>query len=538
MVSVGVPTATIVATELLIGCIVIAVAGLNVLARQISIPYPIVLVLGGLALGLIPEAPTIRLDPDLVLLVFLPPLLYAEAAFSDVRALRAEGGSIAALAVGLVLVTTAVVAVVGHEVIGLDWGFAFALGAIVSPTDPVAATAIMQRLGVGRSIVTIVEGESLLNDATALVIYRSAIAIAVGGSVTVLDAGVELVFDAAVGIAIGLVVGFVVNLLRRKVDDIATLVAITMVAGYAAYLPADELGASGVLAAVTTGLVVATRLSEYTSPDQRLQGFAVWEMVVFVLNATLFVLVGSQLRIVVDAVVEESPWDELGWAALVCAVVIGMRFVWIMSAPAARTVLRRSRQPGRQTEVASRIVIAWSGLRGAVSLAAALSVPAVTDAGGPADAHSIVLFITFAVILVTVVGQGLTLPVLIRRLGVRADPAVERAEEARARLEATVAAIETLDRIEGEEWVREDTLARLRSIYESRRRRFASRTGDLADDDGELEERVADYERVMDEVYLAQRRAVVSLRDSGEISNEIMRRVERDLDLEESRREL
>ena len=530
------PVAAIEATELLIASIVVAVAGLNLLARRISVPYPIVLVIAGLGLGLIPEAPTIRLQPELVLLVFLPPLLYAAAAFADVRALRAELGAISALAIGLVVVTTLVVAVVGHEVLGLSWALAFALGAIVSPTDPVAAAAIMQRLGVDRSIVTVVEGESLINDATALVLYKTAIAAAVGAGFSVVDAGLEFVVDGLGGIAVGLVVGLVVNFARRRIEDPATMITISLVSGYAAYLPADELGASGVLAAVTAGLVVATRLSEYSSPEQRLQGFAVWEMVVFILNATLFVLIGSQLPVIVDAAVGESAIEELGYAALVCAVVIAVRFIWVLSVPAVRTLVRSDGRAGREGELASRVVIAWSGLRGAVSLAAALAIPVSTEAGEQLEGRSLVLFITFAVILVTILGQGLTLPPLIRRLGVRADPEAERSEEARARLEATTAAIEVLDELEGEEWAREETLERLRSVLAARRRRFASRAGELEEEG--IEQRAADYRRVMEELYRVQRQTVIRLRDAGQISNEIMRRIERDLDLEQAREEL
>ena len=286
--------------EIVLAALFVAVAGLNVIARWLSVPYPIPLVLGGLVLGLVPGMPEIELDPDLVLVVFLPPLLYAAAFFSDLRALRTSIRPLSLAAIGLVLLTTGVVAVLGHEVIGLSWPLAFALGAIVSPTDPVAATTIMRRLGAPRRVVNFVEGESLVNDATALVAYRIAVAAAVGGSFSALDAGLEFLGAAAGGIAIGLAVGFVVGEIRRRLDDTPTEMTISLLTAYAAFIPADELGLSGVLASVTTGIYLGWIAPEIASPQTRLQGFAVWEILVFLLNATLFILIGLQLPVITD----------------------------------------------------------------------------------------------------------------------------------------------------------------------------------------------------------------------------------------------
>ena len=281
--------------EIVLAALFVSVAGLNAIARWLSVPYPIPLVLGGLVLGLLPGIPDIELDPDLVLVIFLPPLLYAAAFFSDLRALRSDLRAISMTSIGLVLLTIGAVAVVGHEVIGLSWPLAFALGAIVSPTDPVAATAIMRQLGAPRRLVNVIEGESLVNDATALVAYRVAVAAAVGGSFSALDAGLEFLGAAAGGIAIGLAVGFVVAEIRRRIDDAPTEITISLLTAYAAFIPADELGLSGVLAAVTAGIYLGWRAPELVSPQTRLQGFAVWEILVFLLNATLFILIGLQL---------------------------------------------------------------------------------------------------------------------------------------------------------------------------------------------------------------------------------------------------
>src|SRR6185436_3111527 len=252
--------------EVFIAVLFVSVAGLNVLAHWFSVPYPIPLVLGGLVLGVIPGMPEIELDPDLVLLIFLPPLLYAAAFFADLRALRTNLRPISLLAIGLVAVTTGAVAVLAHDVIGLTWPMAFALGAIVSPTDPVAATAIMRRLGAPRRLVNVIEGESLVNDATALVAYRVAVAAAVGGTFSAVDAGLEFVGAAAGGVAIGLAVGYLVAEIRRRMNDTPTELAISLLTAYAAFIPANELGLSGVLAAVTTGLYLGWRAPEVASP--------------------------------------------------------------------------------------------------------------------------------------------------------------------------------------------------------------------------------------------------------------------------------
>ncbi len=524
--------------EIVLVALFVSVAGLNAIARWLSVPYPIPLVLGGLVLGLVPGIPEIELEPDLVLVIFLPPLLYAAAFFADLRALRADLRAISMASIGLVLMTIGAVAVVGHEVLGLSWPLAFALGAIVSPTDPVAATAIMRQLGAPRRLVNVIEGESLVNDATALVAYRVAVTAAVGGSFSVLDAGLELVGAAVGGIAIGLVVGYVVAEIRGRLDDAPTEVTISLLTAYAAFIPADELGLSGVLAAVTAGVYLGWRAPELVTPETRLQSFAVWEILVFLLNAALFILIGLQLPVIADGLDAYSTGELVGYSALVCATVIGARFVFTFTMPyLIRALDRRPEQRERRVGARLRVVSAWAGMRGAVSLAAALALPLETDAGAALPGRDLILFITFVLILVTVVGQGLSLPYLIRRLGVREDGAEEAAEEARARYAAAHAALERLDELAVEDWTLDDTIERLRGLYEFRQRRVKVQTGKIEDDEG-IEDRSLAYQRLMHELYTVQRRAVVQLRNGGEISNDVMHRIERELDLEESRLEV
>jgi CPA1 family monovalent cation:H+ antiporter len=519
--------------ETVLAAVLVAVAVLNAVASRLGIPYPIVLVVGGLALGLLPGLPDVELEPDLVLLVFLPPLLYSAAFFSDLRSLRRYARALSLIAVGLVLLTTALVALAGHAVLGLPWPVACALGAIVSPTDPVAATAIMRRLGAPRQIVDLVEGESLVNDAAALVAYRVAVAAAVEGTFSPGHASTEFLVSVVGGVAVGLAVGWVVGVARRRLDDPPTEITISLATGYLAFLPAEHLHLSGVLAVVAAGLYVGWRAPELSSPSTRLLSFSLWEVLTFLLNATLFVLIGLQLPVVVDDLAGRSVASLVADAALVCAVVVGARFVWLFTTPyLVRMVDRRPRQRELRVGAAPRIVMAWSGLRGAVSLATALALPLETDAGDALPGRELVVFVTFAVVLVTVVGQGLTLPALVRRLGVVADGREEEHEELLGRLAASKAALTELEAMAEEGWADDETLDRARQYYEQRKRRYAARAGKIPDDGYEDASLVR--AQVLRRSWAAERRAIVELRNGGGISNEVMHALERELDLEES----
>ncbi|HSK97355.1 MAG TPA: Na+/H+ antiporter [Euzebyales bacterium] len=517
--------------ELLLLVLVVAVAGLSVLARVVDVPYPILLVIGGLALGFVPGIPAVELPPELVLVVFLPPLLYWAAFFSSLHDLRADTRAITLSAVVLVLITAAAVAVVARGLVdGLPLAAAFALGAIVSPTDPLAATAIGRRLGVPRRLITILEGESLVNDATALVAYRVAVAAAVGGAFVFWDAAMRFVVGVVGGVAIGLLVGWIVVEVRRRLDDPVVEIVVSVVTGYAAYLPAEQLRVSGVLAAVTAGLFVGWRAPEIASASTRLLGFACWEVLVYLANAVLFILVGLQLRPILAGLGGTSMAVLIGQAALVSAVVILVRLAFVFNVPyLIRLLDRRPSQVARRVGARPRLVVGWSGMRGAVSLAAALALPL------DFPFRNLIVFLTFAVILATLVLQGLTLPTLIRRLGVHGDDA-EHEEELRGRLAATDAALDRLQELAAVEWTRNDTVERLQGLYQFRRRRLEARAGE-ADDDG-AEDRSLAYQRLVRELLEAQRHAIVRLRNEGVISNDVMHRIERDLDLEDSRLEI
>jgi monovalent cation/hydrogen antiporter len=523
--------------ELLLLVLMLAVGGLSVLAGAVRVPYPIVLVLGGLVLGFVPGVPAPQLQPDLVLVLFLPPLLYVSAFFSSARELRSDARAISISAVVLVLATVVAVAAVAHVLVpGMPWAAAFTLGAIVSPTDPLAATAIARRLGVPHRLVVLVEGESLVNDATALVAYRVALAAVVTGGFSLWEAGLRFVAGAVGGVAIGLAVGWLIAEARRRTDDSATEIVLSVVTGYAAYLPADRLGASGVLAAVTAGLYVGWRAPQLVSPSTRLLGFSFWEVLVYLLNAILFVLVGLELHPILIGVSGHSVAVLVGQAALISTVVIAVRLASVFTLPyVIRALDRRPSQVARRVGARQRLVVGWSGMRGAVSLAAALALPLTTRAGQAFPQRNLILFMTFGVILATLVLQGLTLPTLIRRLGVRDDGSEEQ-EELRGRLLATNAALARLEELAGEGWTRDDTVERMRGLYQFRRRRLKARAGYLADDG--YQDRSLAYQRLVRELLEAQRREIVLLRNQGEISNDVMHRIERDLDLEDSRLEI
>ncbi len=508
--------------------LIVAVATMLAIAPALRIPYPILLVLGGLVIGVVPGMPDFELPPELVFFGVLPPLLYSAAFFTSLRDLRASARPIGLLAIGLVVATTIGVAVVAHEFVdGLSWGSAFVLGAIVSPTDPLAATSIARRLGVPRKLVTIVEGESLVNDGTGLVAYRVAVAAVLTGTFSEWHTAGLFVVSACGGVAVGLAVGWIVRAVRRRLDNPPAEITISLLTGYLAFLPADLMGLSGVLAAVTAGVYLGWHTPELTTSRTRLQGVAVWEIVQYLLNALLFVLIGLQLPVVMDALEDVSATRLLGYATLVSLTVIAVRFAWVFA------VLNLPKWvAGRMSNWRGATFLSWTGMRGAVSLAAALALPLETDAGAPFPGRDLILFLTFAVILATLVGQGLTLPLVIRALRLEDDGLQDR-EDAKARIHAAQAALARLEELLEENWVREDTAERVRGLYRFRTNRFTARLDD--GDDGSIESRSQDYQRLRRELLDAERRALVDLRRSGAISNDVWLRVGRDLDLEDQR---
>jgi CPA1 family monovalent cation:H+ antiporter len=418
------------------------------------------------------------------------------------------------------------VAVVAHAAIsGLSWAAAFTLGAIVSPTDALAASEVAHRLNVPRRIVSILEGESLLNDGMALVLYKTAVAAAVAGTFSLWNASWHLVVNVVGGVAVGLAVGYVVRQVRRRVDDTPTEVAIALLSGYLAYLPASAIGVSGVLAAVTIGVYMGWYTPQLTTVQTRLSGNAFWEILVFLVNALLFALIGLQLHLIASRLPITA--SLIGEAALVTAAVIVIRILCLpIFTYVPRFLFRRIRERDPYPPWQAPVILAWAGVRGAVSLAAALALPTNLPQ------RDVIVFITFVVILGTLVGQVLTLPALVSVLGLEDDGSAER-EDAKARIKAAEAGLARLEELADEDWVHEDTAERLRGQYRFRSNRFRARY-DGNDDDG-VEERSVRFQRLRRELLEAERQAVLALRNEGVINEEVMQRVQRDIDLEDSR---
>ncbi len=512
---------------------------LLVAAQFLRIPYPILLAVGGAALALMPGTPEVALEPDLVLLILLPPILYAAAFFTPLRELRRNVRAISLLAVGLVLATMVGVAAVAHFALGFDWAPAFVLGAIVSPTDPVAATAIGRQLGVPHRIISIVEGESLINDGTALVAYKFAVAAVVTGSFSLLEASGEFVVSAVGGVAVGIGVGAIVAAIRRRLDNPPVEITIALATSYFAYLPAEAIGVSGVLAAVTVGIYMGRLTSELTTPTTRIQGNAVWEILVFLLNSALFVLIGLQLPLIVEGLDDGALGELVAQGALIAGVVMLIRLLWVFPFTyGPRYLFRRVREEGSYPPWQNTLLVAWTGMRGAVTLAAALAVPLTVDGGGSFPERDEIIFLAFSVIMGTLLVQGLTLPPLIHFLGVDdVDPQLER-EENKARLKVVQSAMDRIEELTVEEWVRDETADRMRRLYEYRHRRFKSRFDEDGSESDGIEERSENYQRLVREVLDAQRAMLIELRNDGVINDDVMRRIERELDLEDSRLEI
>jgi Na+/H+ antiporter len=486
------------------------------LADLAAIPYPIVLVVGGLAIGLVPALPDVTLDPNVVFLVFLPPLLHAAGFQAAPKELQAEKAGLAWLAAGVVLMTMGAVAIFAHELVaGMSWPAAFVLGAVVAPTDPVSAAATFTRIPVPERVRLLVEGEAMLNDATALVAYRLAVAAAVSGTFTVGGAAIDFVTSAVGGIAIGYAVGWLeVRVLRRQADTALTIF-LTVGAAYGAYIAAEEVGVSGVLAAVVSGAYLSWFAHLAFDADTRLSATAFWQVLIFGLNVMLFTLLGLQFPVLVDDLQRDvSLRDLAGVAVVVSITVIAVR----MAAQFLPWAF-----PGLSWR--ERVVVGWSGMRGAISLAAALSIPLSVSA------RPQILFVTFVVLLVTLLGQGLTLPGLLRLLHVE-GPRQWSPEEAVARLEAAQAALDRVDELEAE-GVPEEQLRRLRDLY---RARFRACMAALGGEDGRREEDPRqEWNRLRRELIGVERDTLLGLRGSGRLRQETMREIERDLDLEEAR---
>jgi monovalent cation/hydrogen antiporter len=520
--------------ELVLG-LLLAVAGVAVLARKLQIAYPILFVIGGLVLGFVPGLPTLHLNPELVFVLFLPPLLYPAAFFTPWRDFHANIGPILRLAIGLVLLSTVVVAWFVHRFFGMPLAAGFVLGAIISPPDAIAATAITQGLRVPRRIITILDGESLVNDATSFTAYRFAVAAVMTGAFSLGGAGVKFVVVVIGGIITGLAVGWVVSSVQRLLDDPPVQTTLSLLTPYATYLLAERMQVSGVLAVVVAGLYVGWRAPEVLTSRMRLVAYSVWAMVVFILNGFIFILIGLELPEVVRSFSGRSLAQAIGLSALVVALLILVRIIWFFSSTSVAKLMRhdsRCRLP--RPSWRELLLMSWAGMRGVDSLAAALALPFVIEGGKPFPERGLIVFITFSVILATLVVQGLTLSPLIHLLKIADDHSLEE-EERQARLKANQAALARLAEIAKSRKVDEVVLDRLRAEYEDRVEQLAGQGDGI--DHKKLSIYSAEYEELSKEILIEERKTILNLRNERVINDHVLRRIQRDLDLAEARLE-
>jgi monovalent cation/hydrogen antiporter len=527
--------------ELILVLLAAAVA-LQVLAQRFGIPQPVLLVLGGAVLALVPGLPRPTPDPDLIFLIFVPPLLYFASTRAPLRELSQQFWSIFHLSVPLVLITMVAVAVTAHAINPeFTWPAAFVLGAIVAPPDPVAAVAVLRPLRAPARLTAVLEGEGIFNDATALVAYRIAVGAAVTGVFSLGHATAEFAWSGALGVVVGLAVGRGILAIRRQVQTLPLVDnSISLLTPFAAYLPADALGASGVLAVVAAGLYIGQNLATSLSPAARVQTGTTWGMLAFILENLVFILIGLELPHLIHETRPQSLGMWLGFAALVSLVVILVRLAVVLPSPFLWRALTRSRA-GRPA-LRNVGLVGWMGVRGADSVVIALALPQLTASGAPFPARGLIIFAAFGVVFSTLVLQGLTLGPLTRKLGLQGDTQSEQ-EEAHARHLVASAGLKRLDELAGISGTPSKIVDEIRHRHQGRARRWESRERRLGGkligrhdgnpgNDGGGEARVLSYGGLRAAMIDAERRAAVQLRDRGVIGADVLRRIERDLDLE------
>ena len=515
--------------ETLVLLLLFAVA-LGWVARRAQVPYPIVLLIGGAALGFVPKLPQLPLDPQLLLVIVLPPVLYQAALFTSWRDFRAELRPISLLAFGLVAATTvAVAATLKWLVPDTPWAAAFVFGAIVSPPDAVAATAILSALNMPRRIVTILEGESLVNDAAGLVIYKFAVAVALTGMFSPVLALGQFVMVAAGGVGLGLLTGRVFVAIHMRLQDAMIEVLMSVVLPFFTYLLAETLQVSGVLAVVAAGLVRGRHAPEAFSPQARILAESLWSIIVFLLNSLVFILIGVQLRSILEALSGYSALQLGAYVAAVSAVAIVVRMLWVIpGAYLPRALSRRIRHRERRPPWRNVFVVGWCGMRGIVSLAAALALPYFIESGAAFPHRPLIIFLSFALIAVTLVLQGLTLAPLIRMLGIGTDwTALE--EEREARLALARAALTEIDRLEESCGVPPEYIAHLQTEFRNRAEQ-ASAHGLVMTTD-----HLAPLARLRLAAIGAERRELLRLWHADRIGDEVLHQLQRELDFDEAR---
>jgi monovalent cation/hydrogen antiporter len=509
--------------ELVLMLLLCAVA-LGWVARRLRFPYPIALVIGGAVLGFVPNLPQFPFDPQLILVLVLPPILYQAALLTSWKDFKANIRDIGLLAIGLVIFTTVAVGVAVKLVVPeIPWAAAFALGAIVSPPDAVAATTILSRLNIPRRIVTVLEGESLVNDASGLVLYKFAVAAVASGAFSLVDASLQFATLSVGGLAVGIVLAFFFIAVHKRLGDPFIEVLTSLSIPYATYIVAESLHVSGVLAVVAAGVVRGRYSPEIVSAEMRILARSVWNILVFMLNSLIFMLIGIHLSHVVANLASYSLGALFAWGGFVSAVAIAVRFVWVY--PAAylpRLLSRRLREREPRPQKRELFVISWCGMRGIVSLAAALALPVQLPNGDPFPYRDLIVFLTFCVIATTLIGQGLTLSPAIRRFKVGSDWEGEK-EHQRACAAMHAAAQAAIEAVLAEDALPAGCREALHAEHAAARRPVGD---SAAASEGVLRARQA--------AIAAERRALIGLWRNHEIGDEVLRHLEELLDYREA----
>lgn len=512
------------------------VAFLSLVSKRYNFPIPIVLVLCGVIISIVPGLPVIALSPEVVFIIFLPPLLYHAAWYTSWSDFKQTIRPITLAAVGLVFFTTIAVAIAAHMLIDdISWPLAFLLGAIVSPPDAVSATSITKGLGLHPRLIAILEGESLVNDASGLIAYKYALTAITAGNFILWQAGLNFVLMSALGIAIGLAVGYVMSYIHKRFvcDDIIE-VTLTLLTPFSSYLIAEHFEGSGVLAVVTTGLFLSARSGTIFTHESRIMTGTIWSVLTNILNGLIFILIGLQLRQIITGISNYSGTSLFIWGAVISIVVVVVRFLWVIPATIIPRLISKKIRLKEEFDYRNMIVFGWSGMRGVVSMAAALALPLMVSETEEFPLRNLIIYLVFCVILSTLVIQGLTLPWLIKKLKIERYSIL--AEEYDIR---NIIVSETITHIEDNfSLIDDDLLHNIKSKYEVKFNRLqktelpANFFGNGKMLGGEI---FNDFTKVQIDLVNVERSKLEGMHKAGSVNEEIFRKIERELDLEETR---
>lgn len=508
---------------------------LAVIADKVHMPFPILLVIVGILASLIPGLPIIELSPEVVFLVFLPPLLYGAAWGTSWHDFKKAKRSISLLAVGCVLFTTTAVAVAAHYLIpGFTWPLSFLLGAIISPPDAVAATSVISKLGISKRVVTILEGESLVNDASGLIAYKYAMAAVITGNFVLMDASIQFVWVSIGGVAVGLGVALFMMILHKRIKKNTVVnIVLTFLTPFIAYLISETFHLSGVLAVVACGLYLSYKSSEIFTHDTRMQAVAVWQTVIFILNALVFILIGLQMRKILEGINDYSFWVMLGYGFVISLVTMVGRLIWVFpGAYLPRILSKRIREKETRPDWRQVLLVGWTGMRGVVSLAAALALPLVVNENIAFPQRDTLLFLTFCVIFFTLIVQGLSLPALLDWIKIPKETD-HILHEINIRQELAMAAIEHIEGNIDLAQIGDDALGQIKRKYELRINNLNSQTSSSLD--RSANELFIQFTGVQKHLIEIERKLLVNMRKKGGYDDEILRRLEYELDLEDAR---